>query len=57
VPGFRDLLPEEAEALRGAQESLLEEMRRWGYRYVVTQMVESIDVLALALNAELQRQL
>ena len=57
MPGFRDLLPDEAEALRGAQESLLEEMRRWGYRFVVTPMVESIDVLALGLNAEQQRRL
>jgi len=57
VPGFRDLLPDEAEALREAQESLLEEMRRWGYRHVVTPMVESIDVLELGLNAEQRRRL
>jgi len=57
VPGFRDLLPEEAESMRSAQESLLEEMRRWGYRHVVTPMVESIDVLELGLNAEQRRRL
>jgi len=57
VPGFRDLLPDEAEALREAQESLLEEMRRWGYRHVVTPMVESIDVLELGLSAEQRRRL
>jgi ATP phosphoribosyltransferase regulatory subunit len=57
VPGFRDLLPDEAEALREAQESLLEEMRRWGYRHVVTPMVESLDVLELGLNAEQRRRL
>ena len=33
VTGFRDLLPEEAEVIREAQESLLAEMRRWGYRH------------------------
>ncbi|HYT13667.1 MAG TPA: ATP phosphoribosyltransferase regulatory subunit [Candidatus Nitrosopolaris sp.] len=57
MPGFRDLLPEEAESMRSAQESLLEEMRRWGYRHVVTPMVESIDVLELGLNAEQRRRL
>jgi len=57
VPGFRDLLPDEAEALRDAQESLLEEMRRWGYRHVVTPMIESIDVLEAGLSAEQRRRL
>src|SRR6202035_5320008 len=57
VPGFRDLLPDEAEVLRETQESLLEEMRRWGYRHVITPMVESIDVLELGLNPEQRRRL
>ena len=57
MPGFRDLLPEEADVLREAQESLLEEMRRWGYRHVITPMVESIDVLELGLSAEQRRRL
>ncbi len=57
MPGFRDLLPDEAEALRDAQESLLEEMRRWGYRHVVTPMIESIDVLEAGLSAEQRRRL
>ena len=45
MPGFRDLLPLEAEILREAQESLLAEMRRWGYRHVITPLVENMDVL------------
>src|SRR6202521_3585634 len=57
VPGFRDLLPQEAEVLREAQESLLAEMRRWGYRHVVTPMVESMDVLELGLGPEQRRRL
>ena len=57
VPGFRDLLPQEAEVLREAQESLLEEMRRWGYRHVITPMVESTAVLELGLSAEHRRRL
>lgn len=57
VPGFRDLLPAEAEVLRDAQESILAEMRRWGYRHVITPMVESTDVLERGLGAEQRRRL
>src|SRR2546426_3364879 len=57
VPGFRDLLPLEAEILREAQESLLGEMRRWGYRHVITPLVESMDVLDLGLGIEQRRRL
>ncbi|HEV2141801.1 MAG TPA: ATP phosphoribosyltransferase regulatory subunit [Candidatus Dormibacteraeota bacterium] len=57
VPGFRDLLPLEAEILREAQESLLAEMRRWGYRHVITPLVESMDVLELGLGSETRRRL
>jgi ATP phosphoribosyltransferase regulatory subunit len=57
VPGFRDLLPAEAEVLREAQESLLAEMRRWGYRHVITPLVESMDVLELGLGPEQRKRL
>jgi ATP phosphoribosyltransferase regulatory subunit len=57
VPGFRDLLPKEAEVLREAQESILGEMRRWGYRHVITPMVESTEVLELGLGPEQRRRL
>ncbi len=57
VPGFRDRLPLEAEVLRDAQESVLSEMRRWGYRHVITPMVESTDVLELGIGAEQRRRL
>jgi ATP phosphoribosyltransferase len=57
VPGFRDLLPDEAEIVREAQESLLAEMRRWGYRHVITPMVETTAVLELGLGAEQRRRL
>ncbi len=57
MPGFRDLLPAEAEAIREAQESVLAEMRRWGYRHVVTPMVESTEVLELGLGPEQRRRL
>ncbi|HLZ94430.1 MAG TPA: ATP phosphoribosyltransferase regulatory subunit [Candidatus Dormibacteraeota bacterium] len=51
------MLPEEAEVVRAAQESLLGEMRRWGYRHVITPMVETTDVLELGLGAEQRRRL
>src|SRR5437660_1065713 len=57
VPGFRDLLPLEAEILREAQESLLAEMRRWGYRHVITPLVENMDVLDLGLGVDQRRRL
>jgi ATP phosphoribosyltransferase regulatory subunit len=57
VPGFRDLLPHEAEVLREAQESVLGEMRRWGYRHLITPMVESTEVLELGLGPEQRRRL
>src|SRR5437879_4818998 len=57
VPGLRDLLPEEAEAMRASQEAVLAEMRRWGYRLVVTPILESLDALALGLDAGQRRRL
>jgi ATP phosphoribosyltransferase regulatory subunit len=43
--------------LREAQESVLAEMRRWGYRHVITPMVESTDALELGIGAEQRRRL
>ena len=57
MPGFRDLLPAEAETLRAAQESLLEEMRRWGYRLVITPLVENLETLERGLGPDQRRRL
>ena len=57
MPGFRDRLPDEAEILREAQESVLAEMRRWGYRHVITPIVEAMDVLELGIGTEQRRRL
>lgn len=43
--------------LREAQESLLAEMRRWGYRHVITPLVEGMDVLEVGLGVEQRRRL
>jgi len=43
--------------LREAQESVLAEMRRWGYRHVITPMVESVDVLERGIGADQRRRL
>ncbi|TME15355.1 MAG: ATP phosphoribosyltransferase regulatory subunit [Chloroflexi bacterium] len=51
------MLPDEAESLRAGQEAILAEMRRWGYRFVVTPTLESVDALALGLGPEQQRRL
>src|SRR5262249_221224 len=56
VPGLRDLLPEEAEAMRDTQEAVLAEMRRWGYRYVVTPTLERLDMPPVGLDADGRRR-
>ncbi len=38
--------------MRAGQEAILAEMRRWGYRFVVTSTLESLDVLELGLGPE-----
>jgi ATP phosphoribosyltransferase regulatory subunit len=43
--------------VRVTQEAVLAEMGRWGYRYVVTPTLESVDSLALGLEAEQLRRL
>jgi ATP phosphoribosyltransferase regulatory subunit len=43
--------------MRITQEAVLAEMRRWGYRYVVTPTLENVDSLALGLGAEQIRRL
>ena len=43
--------------MRDAQESLLAEMRRWGYRHVITPLVESMEVLDLGLGVDQRRRL
>jgi len=43
--------------LRATQEAVLAEMRRWGYRFVVTPSVEALEVLARGLEPDQQRRL
>lgn len=43
--------------MRATQEAVLAEMRRWGYRFVVTPTLESLDMLALGLEADQRRRL
>jgi ATP phosphoribosyltransferase regulatory subunit len=43
--------------MRATQEAILGEIRRWGYRYVVTPTLESLDTLALGLGPEQRRRL
>ena len=43
--------------MRITQEAVLAEMRRWGYRYVVTPTLENLDALALGLGPDQLRRL
>ena len=43
--------------MRSGQEAILAEMRRWGYRFVVTPTLESDGALSLGLGPEQRRRL
>jgi len=43
--------------MRSGQEAILAEMRRWGYRFVVTPTLEAEGVLSLGLGPEQRRKL
>jgi ATP phosphoribosyltransferase regulatory subunit len=43
--------------MRAGQEAILAEMRRWGYRFVVTPTLEADDALAVGLGPEQRRKL
>ncbi len=43
--------------MRAGQEAILAEMRRWGYRFVVTPTLESVDVLSQGLDPDERRRL
>ena len=43
--------------MREAQESVLAEMRRWGYRHVITPMIEGVEVLERGIGADQRRRL
>lgn len=43
--------------MRAGQESILAEMRAWGYRFVVTPTLETVDALERGLGAEERRRL
>jgi ATP phosphoribosyltransferase regulatory subunit len=43
--------------MRATQEAVLAEMRRWGYRYVITPTLEHVDSLSLGLEPEQVRRL
>ena len=43
--------------MRATQEAVLAELRRWGYRFVVTPSVEALEVLARGLEPDQQRRL
>jgi len=56
--GFRDLLPEEAERIVDVEASIASVMRAWGYRPVMTPVVERTETIARGLGPDhLQRLL
>ncbi len=57
APDLRDLIPDAAEAMRVTQESVLGEMRSWGYQLVATPTLERVETLAQGLDADEIRRL
>ncbi len=57
APDLPDLIPDAAEAMRATQESVLGEMRSWGYQLVATPTLERVETLAQGLDADEIRRL
>ncbi|MBO0744938.1 MAG: ATP phosphoribosyltransferase regulatory subunit [Candidatus Dormibacteraeota bacterium] len=57
APDLPDLVPDAAEAMRATQESVLAEMRGWGYHLVATPTLERVETLAQGLDADEIRRL
>lgn len=52
--GVRDILPEEAARIGAAEDRILKVFERYGYRRVITPLLEYVDVLSLGMGTELK---
>ena len=57
VRGMRDLLPEEAEKLRFIEETARELAKLYGYREVITPVVEHYELLAAKIGEETRKRM
>ena len=57
VRGMRDLLPDEAEKLRFIEETARELAKLYGYREVITPVVEHYDLLAAKIGEETRKRM
>jgi len=54
--GIDELLPEQAEQIEFLRRSILKLYQRWGYRYVMTPMVEHLDSLLVGTGNDLDQR-
>jgi len=54
--GIDELLPEQAEQIEFLRRSILKLYQRWGYRYVMTPMVEHLDSLLVGMGNDLDQR-
>ncbi len=54
--GIDELLPEQAEQIEFLRRSILKLYQRWGYRFVMTPMIEHLDALLVGMGNDLDRQ-
>ena len=55
APDLPDLIPDAAEAMRATQESVLAEMRGWGYQLVATPTLERVELCRDDVRLQLGR--
>ena len=54
--GINESLPAEAETLEAMRRELLNLYRGWGYRFVMTPLVEYLESLSIAMGSQLDLQ-
>jgi len=54
--GIDELLPEQAEQIEFLRRSILKLYQRWGYRFVMTPMVEHLDSLLVGMGNDLDKR-
>ncbi|HFE39183.1 MAG TPA: ATP phosphoribosyltransferase regulatory subunit [Gammaproteobacteria bacterium] len=54
--GIDELLPEQAEQIEFLRRSILKLFQRWGYRFVMTPMVEHLDSLLVGMGNDLNHR-
>lgn len=55
--GVKDFPPHKAQEIRRAEDALMEEFARWGFRPVITPLFESLETITAGLGEELREKI